>query len=364
MLKRCAQVTLRLHGGKPPEGVKYDFSIPVNPLGTPEILAKLFEEAVKLRVYAKYPDYEYNELRNAIAEFYGIEAENIIVLNGAAEGMNLAISCIKPEQLIVFEPTFGDYRYLAYTLKIPIVSISYREYVNRFELNLEAVEYLANYVKGDILILLSNPNNPTGAYVEPEIIKKVVELFKKSIVVVDEAFVELCEDCSTLLHLTKVYENLVVLRSLTKVFAVPGLRLGFLYTHNKKILEVLDACRQPWNVNSIATYVFSKAMVHEGSALRKFIEHSKHTIVVERDFLVKSFLELGIRAYKSHAPYILLMHRELTAREAIKALVSLGIYVRDASTFPYLTPYHVRIAIKLREENVRLIEAYRVSGIK
>jgi histidinol-phosphate aminotransferase len=355
---------LRSHGGKPPEGVKYDFSVPLNPLGTPEVLVKLFEEAIRLKMYARYPDYEYNELRNAIAEFYDVKAENIVILNGAAEGINLALSCLKPELLIVFEPTFGDHRQLAYELRIPIISISYREYENRFELDLEAVENLAKHIKARALILFSNPNNPTGVYIELDAVKNVVELFEKSIVIVDEAFVELCEDCSTALHIANDYENLLVLRSLTKTFAVPGLRLGFLYTNNEKVLNILDACRQPWNVNSIATYAFSKALMFRGSELKKFIESSKHIVATERNFMVKGFSELGIRVYESHAPYILLMHRECTAKEAIKALTTLGIYVRDASTFPYLTPYHVRVAVKLKEENIHLIEAYKVIGIR
>jgi histidinol-phosphate/aromatic aminotransferase/cobyric acid decarboxylase-like protein len=101
-----------------------------------------------------------------------------------------------------------------------------------------------------------------------------------------------------------------------------------------------------------------------GSELKKFIESSKHIVATERNFMVKGFSELGIRVYESHAPYILLMHRECTAKEAIKALTTLGIYVRDASTFPYLTPYHVRVAVKLKEENIHLIEAYKVIGIR
>jgi histidinol-phosphate aminotransferase len=354
----------RAHGGRAPEGVKYDFSVPVNPLGPPKTIERLIEEAVKTKVYARYPDYEYLKLRHAIAEFYGIEAENIVVLNGAAEGLNLLISCLRPELLIVFEPTFGDYRYLAYMLKIPIISIPYRERKDEFELDFDVAEHLAKHIKNRALILLSNPNNPTGAYVSPNIIESLARIYENAVLIVDEAFVELCEDCSSSQHLVKRCENVVVLRSFTKTFAIPGLRLGYLYTHNKDVLEVVESCRQPWNVNSIATYVFSRALTHNASELREFIEHSKHVIAIEREFLTKRLSELGVIVYNSHAPYILLRHYEFTASKANEALTKLGIYIRDASTFPYLTPYHVRIAVKLRDENVRLIEAYKVIGIR
>jgi len=354
----------RAHGGRAPEGVKYDFSVPVNPLGPPKTIERLIEEAVKTKVYARYPDYEYLKLRHAIAEFYGIEAENIVVLNGAAEGLNLLISCLRPELLIVFEPTFGDYRYLAYMLKIPIISIPYRERKDEFELDFDVAEHLAKHIKNRALILLSNPNNPTGAYVSPNIIENLARIYENAVLIVDEAFVELCEDCSSSQHLVKRCENVVVLRSFTKTFAIPGLRLGYLYTHNKDVLEVIELCRQPWNVNSIATYVFSRALTHNASELREFIEYSKRVIAIEREFLTKRLSELGVIVYNSHAPYILLRHYEFTASKANEALTKLGIYIRDASTFPYLTPYHVRIAVKLRDENVRLIEAYKVIGIR
>ncbi|MCI4437780.1 MAG: histidinol-phosphate aminotransferase family protein [Ignisphaera sp.] len=356
---------VRIHGGRTPPGITLDFSTPINPLGAPEAIHKLVEEAVKLRIYTKYPDYEYQELRQAIASFYSIDEDRVIPLNGAAEGISLAITCLKPDVLVVFEPTFGDYRQEAHALGIPIISISYIERVDECELNIYGAEELGKVIRNrKALVLLSNPNNPTGCYSELRLLKHLAEILENSVILIDEAFVELCNECESALSLAKDYENAAVLRSLTKTFSVPGLRIGFLYLSNEKVHEVLEACRQPWNINSLTSFVFSKALTEHASQLRKFVEDSRRVIAEERSFLVKSFRELGIKVHRSRAPFILVRHKRFTSRQVNEALTRFGIVVRDASTFTYLTPYHARVSVRLREDNQRLIEAYKVLGIE
>jgi len=356
---------VRIHGGRTPPGITLDFSTPINPLGAPEAIHKLVEEAVKLRIYTKYPDYEYQELRQAIASFYSIDEDRVIPLNGAAEGISLAIACLKPNVLVVFEPTFGDYRLEAHALGIPVISISYVERVDEYELNIYGAEELGKVVRNrKALVLLSNPNNPTGCYSELRLLKHLAEILENSVVLIDEAFIELCNECESVLSLAKDYENVAILRSLTKTFSVPGLRIGFLYLGNEKVYEVLEACRQPWNINSLTSFVFSKALTEYASQLRKFVEDSRRVIAEERSFLVKSFRELGIKVYRSRAPFILVRHKRFTSRQVNEALTRFGIVVRDASTFTYLTPYHARVSVRLREDNRRLVETYKVLGIE
>ena len=355
----------RFHGGNPPRGILYDFSTPINPLGAPKILKDLIYEAVKSCVYEKYPDYMYKDLKEAIAEFYNVDPQNIVVSNGAAEALTNIILCLRPKKLIVFEPTFGDYKCLVQYLNIPLISIAYVETVDSYRIELEDIEYLSRYInERNSVVLFSNPNNPTGAYIDLKSVEEIAKLFNEATIVVDEAFTELCRECVSAQRLTKDYENIVVVKSLTKTFGVPGLRIGFVYTSNRGVVEALEICRQPWNVNSIASYIFTKAFKEFKDEMKRFIEESQKVVETEREFLSNSLKEMGLKVYKSHAPYILVKHSVYRAEDVIKALNSFGIHVRDASKYPYLTPYHIRVAVRLRKENEYLVKVYREAGIR
>jgi histidinol-phosphate/aromatic aminotransferase/cobyric acid decarboxylase-like protein len=178
-------------------------------------------------------------------------------------------------------------------------------------------------------------------------------------VFIDEAFIELCDECESMLSLARNYENVVALRGFTKTFNVLGLRISFLHTSNKRVYEVLEACRQPWNIDSLTSFVFSKALTECASKLRRFAEESKRVITEERSFLIKNFRDLGIKVYRSRTPFILIRHKRFTTRHVNDALARFGIIVRDASIFVYLTPYHARISMRLRENSQKLIETYR-----
>ncbi|MEM4922440.1 MAG: histidinol-phosphate transaminase [Sulfolobales archaeon] len=350
----------RKHGGRVPEG-RLDFSAPLNPLGPPGVIKELVLEEVSRGVYSRYPDYEYSRLREAISEFYGIEADQIVPLNGASEALYLLVLAFSPDALVVFEPTFGDHRCLSEALGLKTVPVLYLESGLSYELPTNVLRGVSASSGKRALVVLSNPNNPTGAVLSVDKLEEVLELFENSVVVVDEAYLELCYSCDTAgsLRLAKNYENLVVLRSLTKTYAVPGLRIGFLYTSNTKLVGVIENLRPPWNVNSIAERVFSTALREYAGELKSFISLSRDVIRSEGEYLSDGLRSLGLTVYTSSVPYVLVRHKHVTTSEVMEALTQMGIYIRDASTYPGLTPYHARISVKLRDENSVLISAYR-----
>ncbi|MEM1961326.1 MAG: histidinol-phosphate transaminase [Sulfolobales archaeon] len=350
----------RKHGGRVPEG-RLDFSAPLNPLGPPEVIKRLILEEVSKGAYGRYPDYEYNRLREAISEFYDIEADQVVPLNGASEALYLLVLALSPDALVVFEPTFGDHRCLSEALGLRTASVLYFESGLSYELPTSVLRGVSASSGEGALVLLSNPNNPTGAILSVKKLEEVLELFENSVVVVDEAYLELCYSCDTAgaLRLAKNYENLVVLRSLTKTYAVPGLRIGFLYTSNTKLASVIENLRPPWNVNSIAERVFSTALREYAGELRSFISLSRDVIKFEGEYLSDRLRSLGLTVYTSSVPYVLVRHENITTSEVMKVLTQVGIYIRDASTYPGLTPYHARISVRLRDENDVLISAYR-----
>ncbi|MEM2206758.1 MAG: histidinol-phosphate transaminase [Sulfolobales archaeon] len=350
----------RYHGGAVPEGY-LDFSAPLNPLGTPKVLKDLIVNTVFREVYSRYPDHTYSQLRNAIAYFYGTNPEGVIPLNGASEAIYLLVLALRPKVLVVFEPTFGDHKYLSEAIGLKTVSVIYVESEDRYEFPADLLKSVSTLNSRETLVLLSNPNNPTGTTLSKNQLTEVLEAFADSVVLVDEAYQELCYSCEDVdaVKLTNSYENLVVVRSLTKTYAVPGLRVGFLYTSNAKLVKVVEASRPPWNVNSLASEVFTKAFNEHVGELKSFISLSKNVIKSEVEYVSKNLKSIGLHVYKSSVPYILVRHRGLTTESVIALLTRQKVYIRDASRYPGLTPYHARISVKLRHENDVLLSSYK-----
>lgn len=342
---------LRTHGGKAPKGV-VDYSCPVNPLGPPAPASKVLREIVDSEAYVNYPDYEYRELREVLGEHYGLDSDRIIPLNGSAEALQLLIPVVKPKALLVVEPTFGDHKLQSKASNIRLVTVPYVLKGSCYTLDPEAYCSVAESIKVKFIALISNPNNPTGALINRSLLKKLVECSSESIVLVDEAFADFTGNVESLLW--SDYDNVVISRSLTKMFALQGLRVGFLYTSNKKLAFRLNAFRQPWNVNVLAEKVTVAILKWDG--LKEYLEDTKRIIKSERDFLSEELKKFGLEVYDSRTPFILIRHR-IPHPEFNERLLKLGFYVRDASTFTYLTRYHSRISVRLREDNIRFLEA-------
>lgn len=350
----------RHHGGRAPEG-RLDFSAPLNPLGTPRIIRELVASAASEGEYGRYPDYCYGQLREAIAGFYGIDPDGVVPLNGASEALYLLVLSLRPKSLTVLEPTFGDHRCLASAIGLEVRTILYVEGEDGYELPASALEGAGGPDGGRGVVLLSNPNNPTGAVLSRGQLEGILEAYADSVVLVDEAYRELCcsPEAADAIGLADGYENLVVVRSLTKAFAVPGLRVGFLYTSNAGLREALEASRPPWNVNSIAERAFTVAFKEHAEELRSFLALSRDVVRSEADYLSRGLRSIGLRVYRSAAPYVLVKHEGITTSEVMPLLASRGVYIRDASRYPGLTPHHARVSVKLREENDALLAAYR-----
>lgn len=342
----------RHHGGRVARNV-LDFSVPVNPLGPPKQLVELLKNSVEvdIDIILRYPDYEYEDLRKAIAEFYGIDRECVVPLNGAAEALYIVLAVYKPRNLIVVEPTFGDYRAASQVLGVPLVSVHYLENLDTFEFPLESLLTVSSNMVRDSVILLSNPNNPTGCFTELKHLEEVARTFKRSLLLVDEAFIDLSERSQeNSLSLVEGYDNVIIVRSLTKSFSVPGLRIGFMYA-NYGLSRAFNLYRQPWNVNSLANYLFVKLLSEFRDEVRIFLESSRLFISSEKGKIASRLKKLGFYVYRSYAPFILVRSHSLSAEEINSKLMKYNIYVRDASSYTPLTKYFFRIAIKKEEEN-------------
>ncbi|MEM0365658.1 MAG: histidinol-phosphate transaminase [Acidilobaceae archaeon] len=345
---------LRTHGGRAPQSI-IDFSSPQNPLGPPQIIVEAVWEVVESKAYTRYPDYEYRDLREVLADYYNLDSDLIVPLNGAAEALNLIVIAVKPEKIITFEPTFGDNRLYSIALNTPWVTLPYMIMDQRFNLDPRILCEMPVEYRRRALVILSNPNNPTGYLASRSIVESITECIIEGILVVDEAFADFTLNTESLLWGS--YDEIVVLRSLTKILSIPGLRLGFLYTVDRRLAKVIDSLRQPWNINIIASKALTRAL-RDKEALKSYINECVRIIEDERVYLSWELRKLNIKVYDSKAPFILVEH---PAPHPIfnNILAKMGVYVRDASSFQYLTPYNSRVSVRLRGDNIRLVEAFR-----
>ena len=351
---------MEIHGGNiyklQREGKKdiLDYSSNINPLGVPESLKKAVSE--NFSVLTRYPDINYTELRESIGKYNNIESENIIAGNGATEVSFLYIKALKPKKVLIAAPTFAEYERAVKNAECEIDFFELKEEDN-FILNKdEFIQKAKNYN----LAVICNPNNPTGKFISKEIIFEINENLKKSgtKLFIDECFIEFISGWKEKTSALFKSENIFILRALTKFFALPGLRLGYGICFDKKIIEKINEIREPWSVNGFADLA--------GKVILNDIEYIKNTekwILEERKYFTDSLKEIEenkkIKIYETETNFILIKLLEMTSEEFKSRMEEKNILVRNASNFKFLDNSFIRLAIKDREKNKKVIEAVR-----
>ena len=299
-----------------------DFSVNINPY-PPD-----FAWRPNLPAILHYPDDRYQELKEALAGRIKRDADEITVGNGSVEVMRTFCHVMTPPgtHVAIEDHTFGEYAH-----SVQIAGGTCLGVDSRADLR-----------------FLCNPNNPTGELHMRDNVMALVESAEdsKTMLCVDEAFIELSDPAQSVADCSS--PALFVFRSLTKSFAVPGLRLGF-GIGNPEVVSALEAVRPPWTVNCFAESYALAALEHYED-----LEESRRQIATERRWLCQRFDELGIGYHPPSANYILL-ETGIPASDFTSMMLSNGIYVRDCTSFGL--PNSVRVAVRTREENSRLVEA-------
>jgi threonine-phosphate decarboxylase len=332
-----------------------DFSSSVNPLGPSEKALEAAKNSFK--EIATYPDSNSNELRQAIADhFDGLSKNNVVVGNGSTELMYLFAETFmkKGDTAVIPAPTFGEYesavRKTGETPKFVKLDKNF---------NVDA-DVFAREMAGAKIVFLCNPNNPTSILIPSETLTGIIEeaLEQDSLVFLDEDFLEFVENekALSLINKIKAYPNLFILRSFTKIFGLTGLRVGYGIA-SEEIINVLLCAKIPWNVNCLAQAAAVAALKDEEHlrVTRELIKNEKAFLSTELE-KIKSF-----KVFPPDANFFFIDIRKsgLTATELKNKLLHQGILIRDCTSFMGLDPYYIRVAVKTREENERLIEALK-----
>jgi len=339
------------HGGRVREAAAFfgfeplDFSANINPLGSPPIKDVLAREVEKL---GQYPDNRYMEFREAAAAFVGVDICNIVPGNGSSEIIRLFVetTLVEGDTAIIPSPTFGEYENQ---------SRLFGAAIHKTTLSPTGQVEIDNSVLLDAkAIFLCNPNNPTGCLLPKSKIFDLVKRCERSetFLLVDEAFIELSDLEQSVVRLAPEMEYLVVMRSMTKSFGVPGLRLGFGVSNNL-LAEVMNRARIPWSISSIASAAGVELFKHTDH-----LENARILIRTELAWLTGQLKSLGLRPMESMVNFILVdvLPTGLSSGELVRRLTAEGILVRDCQSFG-LGDGYIRVAVRNRDENARLVAA-------
>lgn len=317
-----------------------DFSANINPLGLSENVIEALQK--NFAGIVNYPDSQAVELKNAISRRYHVQQENLILLNGAAEFFYLYCNVFRPKKILIPVPSFSEYQRAAISAGCEI-EFFYTSAENNFELDTEKI-----LLRNADCIIIGRPNNPTGNLISVE---KILRLAEKFSVVVDESFIDFL-DAESVRNF--VSEKIFAVQSLTKIFAIPGLRLGFAVAE-KNFAEKLNFAKDVWNVNFLAQKVGVAALADE-----KFLRDTRDWLAVEKKFFTEKLSELPIKIFSPSVNFILIrLSSEEAAEFVIKKLREKKILVRSCSNFVGLDKRYLRLAIRSRIENLKLLDALK-----
>lgn len=323
-----------------------DFSSNINPLGLTQGIADAVRESIC--DIAKYPDVECKKLRKAIAVKENTTYENIICGNGAAEIIFNAVQAIAPKRTVFTAPAFMEYELAADTVNAEKTFYQLKE-ENQFEIGIDITKLIDENTD---MVFICNPNNPTGRCIFADKIKKITEKCKRNnaFIVVDECFMDFADDAEkySAVNMISDYDNILILKSFTKLYAMPGLRLGYGICGNTELLEKMYCARQPWNVSVVAQAAGIAALNERELPIK-----TREYIGRERMYIEEGLKRLNIRFFKSEANFILFKSRP----GLDKRLLKFNILIRSCSNYRGLDESYYRIAVKTHIENERLLYA-------
>lgn len=344
-----------LHGGniyrlkREGRGELLDYSSNINPLGVPESFKQKVIE--NFDILEKYPDPDYVELRENIGRYNNVEIENIVVGNGATEILFLYIKSLKPKKALLLAPSFAEYRRALESVDCEII---YHNLEEKKDFKLDIQSFLETLPQCD-LVIICNPNNPTGNFIPLKDIKKINEELKRrgTKLFIDEAFIEFIKGWEDFTAVNLKDSNIFVMRALTKFFAVPGVRLGYGISYDNEVMKKIPKYKEPWSINSFAD-IAGKIMLWD----RDYIEKSEKWIEEEKVWFYNETLKVeGIKSYRTNTNFILIQLLNKTSAEVREKMIERGIVVRDASNFVGLNNHYIRLAIKDRENNKKVLQA-------
>jgi threonine-phosphate decarboxylase len=349
----------QIHGGDVDAAARYagieageiiDFSASINPLGPPSAARKAFIGSYE--EISRYPDPHGVMLREVLAKRHGIEPAEVLVGNGSTQLIYLICAALRPRTALVVGPAFSEYSHALALVGANVRMLSLTE-DSGFQFSTEKL--IGTWEKNCDLLVLTTPNSVTGQLIAKAQIEDIARLalVRKSFVVVDEAFIDFVEDQSVKM-LVRNNPFLIVLRSLTKYYALPGLRLGYLVGEAARVAQ-LAAHQEPWSVNAPAMRVALACL-----ADADFAAKTERWLEREREFLFTGVARLqGLYPFSSRVNFLLVKigKHGVDALELRSFLLRKKLLIRACNSFTDLGGDYFRVAVRQRKDNQRLLRA-------
>jgi threonine-phosphate decarboxylase len=330
-----------------------DFSSNMNPWGPPAVVKSIMQDCWQEIV--KYPDPAVRGLRRKLADTYNIPIESILVGNGAAELIDLAVRVLQPGVTGLVRPSFSEYEEAVRKLKGRIYDIPLHEELG-FELQYKD---LALALKNADLLFVGHPNNPTGRLIPKPLLDDIIS--QKKPLIIDEAFIDFIheEEKYSFIRQAAISKDLYVIRSMTKFYAIPGIRLGFIVAH-PEMIQRLKSLQVQWSVNYLAQTI-GTAVLDDQTYARK----TRKWLMEERAWLTAQLKLLNFKVYPSDTNFLLFafpIQEGLNVKVIQQRLGRRGLLIRDASLFQGLDESFCRVAVRLRADNEHLISELKLGG--
>lgn len=353
-------MVLPAHGGQPDriitslgvetKGYVYDFSANINPVGPPAWLSEQLPRLMNEAEY--YPDPQYTEAYDALSEREMVAQKQLLLTNGGAEAIFLTAQLFQGKKALIIDPTFSEYERACRAFGIDVTHL-------RLDQDFQfPFEEMAQALSDVDVVFLCRPNNPTGTLLSITDVEYLLKIGMATgtAVVVDEAFVHflLMED-SSVKRLLDFYSNLIILRSLTKIYAIPGLRAGYVIA-SENLIAKLQEKQPPWSVNGI-TAALLPALLSD----KAYVTETKQWLGVEQKKLAKELSALGFFHTLSSTSFYLLKDEERPedTDELFRFLVANNIIPRHTDNFTGLDGCYLRFAVRTTQENDYLLHVLK-----
>lgn len=345
---------MNFHGGQFQREDVIDFSVNIPELEYPEG----FEDVIKKALYQikKYPEIDGISSKKAIAGYNDVDLDQIVLGNGATDLIYLMSRALDIQNATIIQPTFTEYSRAMILNNVEIHHYHLKP-ENNFMLNKDDLLHHLAKTNSDLLILC-NPNNPTGTFIEMDVIEEIMLNVqnKDMMLMIDESFIDFVsgyrvdwnrESLNALIKSNSV----VVIRSMTKNFMIPGIRTGYAIG-SKKIIAAMNRIKEPWSINALAL-----ACIPFFLKQNRFLSDLRNWCHDELEFMLSSLRELEhLTVFESSANFILFRLDKESTNDFMSSVIEGGAYIRPCEDFEGLDRRYYRIALRSREDNIKLLK--------
>lgn len=330
-----------------------DFSANINPLGMPASLVDSLKNSIKDLIY--YPDVNYRQIRRNLGTYYQYDPEKIWVGNGSVELIFNVIETIDAKNALLLAPSFAEYE-RAFAKNDAQIDFYYLKENNDFKLEInDFLSYLKANQQIDC-ICIANPNNPTGDLLNVFQLRQLANYCNQHGIwlILDEAFIDFLDNEKQYSFVSELTEqdSVVIIKSLTKYFAIPGLRLGMALFPNRQFVNTLIENSEPWSVNTFAAELSIDVFNDQNFATK-----TSHWLNQEKQYLEAQLAAIPlIKVYPSAVNYYLLKCEKI---DLAKTLLQHNLLIRNCNNYHGLGNDYYRIAVRSHDENVQLIQTLK-----